>query len=156
MQVLDRLRNRTALRVFSLLTCLVLCLSLVFSILGSLTGILIQTLASATITIGVLLELHQILTVVYLTDRANRVGWVLHRFSYAALLTIVLSFLLIAGGRFLSSFSISGGNLMIVAVIAYVVQASFGISLSVMSYHLLQEEAAWCVHVEPISENQQS
>lgn len=143
MQVIELLRSRTTLRMFSFLTCLVLCLSLLFSILGSLSGILIQAVASAAIVLGVLLEISQVLMVIQLSDREGRVGWVLHRFSYATLLTMILSFLLIVAARFLSSFSISGGNLMTAAVMAYVVQASFGVCLSTITYHLLESEDTW-------------
>ena len=142
-QTIEQLRSRTTLRILSFITCLVLCLSISFSVLGSLTGLLIQTLASATLAIGTLLQLVQILVVIGLVDRGDRVGWVLHRFSYATLLAMILSFLLIVGARFLSSFSLSGGSLMLIAVTAYVLQASFGVCLATISYHFLKGTEAW-------------
>ncbi len=148
--------SRKVLRIFSFQTCLVLCLSILFSLLGSLAGILIQTIASALIVLGVLFELLQVLMVIQMADREGRIGWVLHRFSYATLLTMVLSFVMIVVTRFLSSFSISSVNLMIIAVMAYTVQASFGIFLSVMSYHFLVEGDAWRLPVEPSGESNQS
>jgi hypothetical protein len=153
---MDKMRSHVILRIFSFLTCLVLCLSLLFIILGSFGDILIQTVGSATIVLGSVLELLQIVLAIHLTDRRDRIGWVLHRFSYATLLVMIISFLLVTGGRFLSSFSISGGNLMLIPVIAYVAQASFGIHLSVMSYHFLQEEGAWRFHEAPLSDNPSS
>lgn len=141
--VTEQLKSITMLRIYSILTCLVLCLSILLSISGAAGGILIQTMASTTIVLGTLLELFQILTVIHLTNRKDKVGWILHRFSYVTLLVMILSFLLIVGSTFLSSFSLSGSDIMIIAVIGYVMQASFGVCLSSLSYHFLQIEHVW-------------
>jgi hypothetical protein len=141
--VIEQLKSFATLRVLSFLTCLVLCLSLLFSVFGELGGLLIQTMASATIVLGVMFELAQVLAVVHLADRKDKVGWILHRLSYVTLVVMILSFLLIVAGTFISSFSTSGGDVMIIAVTGYVVQASFGICLSSLSYHFLRIADVW-------------
>jgi hypothetical protein len=128
------------LRIFSILTALVLFLSIILSPLGSITGIAIQTAASASIVLGSILELCQILIVLHLANKQDKIGHVLHRFAYMTMLVMIYSFLSIVGGTFLASFSLSGGDAMILAVVGYVVQASFGICLSILSYYFLQIE----------------
>ena len=120
-----------------------LLLSILLSTLGAFTHILIQTVASGAIIVGTILELFQILIVIQLTDRDDKFGWILHRFAYVTLVIMIYSFLSIVGGSFLASFSISGGDIMIIAVIGYVMQASFGICLSSVTYHFTQIEDAW-------------
>ena len=76
-------------------------------------------------------------------NRENEVGWVLHRFAYVTLAVMILSFLSMVGSTFLSSFFIFGRDVMIIAVIGYIMQASFGICLSSITYHFLQIEDVW-------------
>ena len=108
-----------------------------------LGNILIQTAASTTIILGTLLELLQILIIIQLANRENKVGWVLHRFAYVTLAVMILSFLSMVGSTFLSSFFIFGRDVMIIAVIGYTIQACFGICLAAITYHFLQIEDAW-------------
>jgi hypothetical protein len=143
MQVMEQLKNPTVLRTYSFLTTLTLSLSILLSLVGDLGIILVQSIASATIILGTILQLFQILILLQFVDRQNRVGWVLHRFAYVTLLVMILSFLSIVGGTYLSSFFIFGGDIMIIAVIGYVMQASFGICLSSIAYHFLQIEDVW-------------
>jgi hypothetical protein len=141
--VIEQLKSYTVLRVYSLLTSLILSLSILLSLVGTIGNILIQTIASVTIILGTILELFQILIIIQLTNRDDKVGWILHRFAYVTLLAMMLSFLSMVGGTFLSSFFIFGGEIMIIAVIGYVMQASFGICLSSIAYHFLQIEDVW-------------
>lgn len=143
MNVIERLKSFAVLKLYSFLTALVLTLSVLLSSLGALGNILIQTIVSVAIVLGTLLELFQVLIVIQLANREDRVGWFLRRFAYLTLLVMVFSFLSIVGGTYLSSFFILGGDVMIVAVIGYVMQASFGICLASISYHFLQIEDAW-------------
>ena len=153
--MIEQLKSFTVLRTFSFLTCLVLCLSILFSVFGVTGGILTQTLASTTIVLGTFLELSLVLAVIHLADRNDKVGWVLHRFSYVTLEVMILSFVLIVAGTFLSSFSVSGGDVMTVAVIGYAVHASFGICLSSVSYHFLGIEGVWRIrHQSSTKESQ--
>ena len=144
MHVIEQLKSHRVLRVYSSLTALILSLSILLSQVGAMGIFLIQSVASATIIPGTILELFQVLIVIQSTNRENKVGWVLHRFAYVTLVVMVLSFLSIVGATFLSSFFIFGGDIMIIAVIWYVMQASFGICLSSVSYHFLQIEDVWC------------
>ena len=144
MHVIEQLKSYRVLRVYSSLTALILSLSILLSQVGAMGIFLIQSIASATIVLGTILELFQVLIVIQLTNREDKVGWVLHRFAYVTLVVMVLSFLSIVGATFLSSFFIFGGDIMIIAVIWYVMQASFGICLSSVSYHFLQIEDIWC------------
>ena len=143
MQMIDQLKNPVLFKVFSILTALVLFLSIILSSLGALTGMAIQTAASASIVLGTILELLQILIVLQFANKSDRIGRILHRFAYVTLLVMIYSFLSIVGGTFLASFSLSGGDAMILAVIGYTMQASFGICLSLLSYYLLQIDGAW-------------
>ena len=143
MQVYQQLKNPTFLRIYSFLTSLVLSLSILLSILGAIGGILIQTIASIIIVLGSLLEIFQILLVIQLVDRTDRVGWVLHRFSYVTLLVMILSFLSVVAGNYVSSFLFLGRDIMIIAVIGYTMQASFGICLSSVTYHFSLMKEAW-------------
>ena len=143
MWVIEHLKSFKVLRIYSLLTLVMLLLSILLSTLGAFTHILIQTVASGAIIVGTILELFQILIVIQLTDRDDKFGWILHRFAYVTLVIMIYSFLSIVGGSFLASFSISGGDIMIIAVIGYVMQASFGICLSSVTYHFTQIEDAW-------------
>ena len=147
MQVIEQLKSYTVLRIFSFLTSLMLSLSILLSLSGVMGIILIQAIASITIVVGTILELFQILMVIQLTNRDDKVGWVLHRFAYVTLVVMILSFLLMIGGTFLASFSILGGDVMIIAVIGYVMQASFGICLASISYHFLQDENVWLENI---------
>lgn len=143
LQVKQHLRNPGLHRLFFLLTGLVLFLSLILSPLGSLAGIGIQTAAASTIVLGSFLELFQILLVIQLANRQERAGQILQRFAYATLLVMIYSFLSIVGGTFLASFSLSGGDAMILATVGYTMQASFGVCLSILSYYSLQIDGAW-------------
>ena len=143
MQVSKQLKNPTFLRIYSFLTSLVLSLSILLSILGVIGGILIQTIASIAIVLGTLLELFQILIDIQLVNRTDKVGWVLHRFSYVTLLVMILSFLSVVGGTYVSSFLFLGRDVMIIAVIGYIMQASFGICLSSVTYHFVLIKEAW-------------
>ena len=143
MQVYQQLKNPRFLRIYSFLTSLVLSLSILLSILGVISGILIQTIASIAIVLGTLLELFQILIDIQLVNRTDKVGWVLHRFSYVTLLVMILSFLSVVGGTYVSSFLFLGRDVMIIAVIGYIMQASFGICLSSVTYHFVLIKEAW-------------
>ena len=143
MQVYQQLKNPRFLRIYSFLTSLVLSLSILLSILGVISGILIQTIASIAIVLGTLLELFQILVVIQLVNRTDKVGWILHRFSYVTLLVMILSFLSVVGGAYISSFLFLGRDVMIIAVIGYTMQASFGICLSSVTYHFSLMKEAW-------------
>ncbi len=142
MQAIEHLTSRTVLRIYSFLTSLILTLSILLSQFGTMGSFLIQSTASATIVVGTLLMLFQILLAIQLADRNDNVGWVLHLFAYVTLLVMIFSFLSVVGATFLSSFSVVGGNLMVIAVIGYTMQASFGICLSAVCYHFLQIEEA--------------
>jgi hypothetical protein len=143
MQVMEQLKNPTVLRTYSFLTTLTLSLSILLSLVGDLGITLVQSIASTTIILGTILQLFQILMLLQFADRQNKVGWILHRFAYVTLVVMILSFLSMVGGTYLSSFFIFGGDIMIIAVIGYVMQASFGICLSSIAYHFLQIEDVW-------------
>ncbi|MBD3157297.1 MAG: hypothetical protein GF309_00785 [Candidatus Lokiarchaeota archaeon] len=144
MRVIEQFKRPIMFRIYSFLTSLILSLSVLLSMFGALGYFLIQQLASATIVLGTTFELIQILMILQLVNRDDKAGWIIHRFAYVTLLVIILSFLSIIGGMFLSSFFIFGADVMIIPVIGYTVQASFGISLSSVSYHFLQLDAPWC------------
>ena len=143
MHVIEQLKSRSVLRTNSFLTSLILALSILLFQFGIMGSLLIQSTASATIVVGTLLELFQSLLVIQLADRDDKVGWLLHWFAYATLLVMILSFLSVVGATFLSSFSLVGGNLMVIAVIGYTMQASFGICLSAVTYGFLKIEDTW-------------
>ncbi len=141
--VIEQLKSLTVLRKYSFLTTLTLSVSILLSLVGALGIIVIQSIASAMIILGTILQLFQILIILQFADRQNKVGWILHRFAYVTLAVMILSFLSMVGGTYLSSFFIFGGDIMIIAVIGFVMQASFGICLSSVAYHFLQIEDVW-------------
>ena len=141
--MIDQLKSYSFLRIFSFLTSLLLSLSLLLTLFAVVGNILIQTMASVTIILGTLFELFQILVVIQLANRDDKVGWILHRFAYVTLVVMILSFLSIVGGSYASSFFIFGRDVMIIAVIGYVMQASFGICLSSVTYHFLLIDDVW-------------
>ncbi|MFO7835203.1 MAG: hypothetical protein R6V83_00990 [Candidatus Thorarchaeota archaeon] len=143
MCIVEYLKNFKALRIYSFLTSLLLTLSVFLFQVGALGNLLIQSMASITIILGTILELFHILILIQLTNRNDKVGWVLHRFAYGTLGVMIFSFLSIVGSTFLSTFFIFGRDVMIVAVIGYVVQASFGVCLSSVCYHFVSIEGAW-------------
>ncbi|TFG13137.1 hypothetical protein EU537_07450 [Candidatus Thorarchaeota archaeon] len=103
----------------------------------------IQSVASAAIVLGSLLDLFQVLLAIQVTNRDDRLGWFLHRFAYVTLLVMIFSFLSVIGATFLSSFSFAGGNLMVITVMGYTMETSFGICFSAVTYHFLKIEDAW-------------
>lgn len=138
MQVLEKLKNQTFLRKYSILTTFTLFMSVLLSMFGSMGIIWIQPIAALTIILGTLFLVFQILIILQFANRKNKVGWVLHRFAYVTLLVMIFSFLSIVGGTYLSSFGLFGGDIMIISIMGYVMQASFGICISSITYHFLQ------------------
>ena len=149
MENLDFLRTKTFSRYYSVITNAVLSLSLVFSLLGFLGNLAIQNIAGITVVLGVVLLFGQILLVLNLVNKNDKVGWILVRFSYVTLFVIILGMLSMVGGTLIASFYLLGGNSLQATVLFSSVGLTsftcFGIGLSGISYHTLTIEKVWNV-----------
>jgi len=143
MQLVEQIKSQSFLRIISVLTTLTLFMSIILSTFGAIGIIWIQPIAALTILLGTILLIFQILIILQIANKKNNVGWVLHRFAYVTLLVLIYSFLSIVGGTYLSTFGLFGGDIMIVSVMGYVMQASFGICISSVSYYFLQIDNVW-------------
>lgn len=143
MNIIKQFKSFAFVRIHSILTSFVLSLCILFSILGVIGVALADAIASIIIVLGIFLQLFQVLIVLQLVNRKSDVGWVLHRLAYVTLLIMILSFLSIVGGTYLTSFFLFGKDVMGIVLIGYIVQISFGICFSSLSYHFLQIENVW-------------
>jgi len=149
MEEFRKLRSTQVLKLYTIITGLVLGTSILTNILG-ITGILaVQTIAAYSIIIGTLLIFGQILLVLNSVDKSSKLGWIMIRLAYVSLFVMCLAFFSIAGGTFISSFYLFGGNSimagMLFSSVGFTMLASFGICLSGMSYHTLSLENVWVV-----------
>lgn len=149
MENLAFLRTKTFSRYYSIMTNTVLSLSLVFSLLGILGNLAIQNFAGILVALGVGFLLGQILLVLNLVNKSEKIGWILVRFSYVTLFVVILGMLSIAGGNVIASFYLLGGNSLQATVLFSSVGITsltcFGIGLSGICYHTLSIENVWMV-----------
>jgi hypothetical protein len=140
---LSFLRSKTFARYYSIITNAVLSLSLVFSLLA------VQNIAGIFVVLGVGFLFGQILLVLNLANKNDRVGWILVRFSYLTLFVVILGMLSIVVGTLIASFYFLGGNsLQTSAFFSSVGLTSltcFGICLSGICYHTLSLDEVWNV-----------
>jgi hypothetical protein len=115
-----------------------------FGILGNLA---IQSIAGILMVLGVGFLFGQILLVLNLVNKSDKVGWILVRLSYVTLFVIILGMLAIVGGTLIASFYLLGGNsLQATILFSSVGLASltcFGICLSGVCFHTLHIENLW-------------
>ena len=147
MENLSFLKNKAFARYYSIMTNAILCLSLVFCLLGILGNLIIQSMAGILVVLNVGFLFGQILLVMHLVNKENKMGWILVRFSYATLFMIIVGMLAITGGSVIASFYLIGGNSLQAAVLlstlGQTVSTSFGICLSAVCYHTLSIENVW-------------
>ena len=141
------LRTKTFSRYYSIMTNAVLSLSLIFSMLGILGNLAIQNIAGILVVLGIGFLLGQILLVLNLVNKSDRIGWILVRFSYVTLFVAILGMLSIAGATTIASFYLIGGNSLQAAIlissIGLTISTGFGICLSGICYHTLSVENVW-------------
>ncbi|MHA2025756.1 MAG: hypothetical protein ACW98U_07625 [Candidatus Thorarchaeota archaeon] len=141
------LRTKTFSRYYSVLTNAVLSLSLVLSLLGILGNLAIQNVAGILVVLGIGFLFGQILLVLNLANKRDKVGWILVRFTYVTLFVVILGMLSIVGGTLIASFYLLGGNSLQATVlfssIGLTSLTSFGICLSGISYHTLSVDRVW-------------
>ena len=141
------LRTKTFSRTYSVMTNAVLSLSLVFSLLGILGNLAIQNLAGILVVLGVGFLFGQILLVLNLVNKNDKMGWILVRLSYVTLFVVILGMLGITGGSVIASFYLVGGNSLQATVLFSSVGLTswtcFGIGLSGICYHTLLLENVW-------------
>lgn len=141
------LRTKIFSRYYSILTNAVLSLSLVFSLLGILGNLAIQNIAGILVVLGVGFLFGQILLVLNMVDKSDKMGWILIRFSYVTLFVVILGMLSIVGGIVIASFYLLGGASLqatvLFSTIGLTSLTSFGICLSGICYHTLSIENVW-------------
>ena len=141
------LRTKIFSRYYSILTNAVLSLSLVFSLLGILGNLAIQNIAGILVVLGVGFLFGQILLVLNMVDKSDKMGWILIRFSYVTLCVVILGMLSIVGGIVIASFYLLGGASLqatvLFSTIGLTSLTSFGICLSGICYHTLSIENVW-------------
>jgi hypothetical protein len=129
------------------MTNAVLVLSIVFNLLGILGNLAIQNIAGILVVLGVGLLLGQILLVLNLVNKSDKMGWILVRFAYGTLFVVILSLLSIVGGNVVASFYLLGGSSLQATVLFSTVGltslTSFGICLSGMCFHTLSIDNVW-------------
>jgi hypothetical protein len=115
--------------------------------LGIIGSTSVQTVAAVTLVTGLFLLFGQVLLVLDSTGKNTQLGWILGRLSYVVLFVMGLSLFAIAGGTFISSFQILGGNSSSAAglfsSVGVTVVSSFGICLSAISFHTVSNEQVW-------------
>ncbi len=149
MQNLDVLKTKTFSRYYSIMTNAVLGLSLVFSLLGILGNLAIQNIAGILVILGIGFLVGQILLVLNLVNKSDKMGWILVRFAYGTLFVVILSLLSIVGGNVVASFYLLGGNslqaIVLFSSVGITSITSFGICLSGTCFHTLSIEHVWNV-----------
>ena len=147
MQNLDFLKTKTFSRYYSIMTNAVLVLSIVFNLLGILGNLAIQNIAGTLVVLGIGFLLGQILLVLNLVNKSDKMGWILVRFAYGTLFVVILSLLSIVGGNVVASFYLLGGSSLQATVLFSTVGltslTSFGICLSGMCFHTLSIDNVW-------------
>ncbi len=129
------------------MTNAVLVLCIVFNLLGILGNLAIQNIAGILVVLGVGLLLGQILLVLNLVNKSDKMGWILVRFAYGTLFVVILSLLSIVGGNVVASFYLLGGSSLqatvLFATVGLTSLTSFGICLSGMCIHTLSIDNVW-------------
>ena len=147
MEYLAFLRTKTFSRYYSVTTNLVLSLSLVFNLLGILGNLIIQNIAGILVVLGIGFLFGQILLVLNLVNKSDKIGWTLIRFSYVTLFVVIMGMLSITGGTAIASFYLVGSNSLQATVlfssIGLTSWTCLGIGLSGICYHTLSMEYIW-------------
>ncbi len=147
MQNLALLKTKTFSRYYSIMTNAVLVLSIVFNLLGILGNLAIQNIAGILVVLGIGLLVGQILLVLNLVNKRDKMGWILVRFAYGTLFVVILSLLSIVVGIVVASFYLLGGNSLQATVLFSTVGltslTSFGICFSGICFHTLSIDNIW-------------
>ncbi len=147
MKDLRMLGSKRIIKLYSIITGLILSTSILANMLGITGQLAIQTIAAFSTILGLLLLFGQILIVLNLVDKNVNVGWILVRLAYVALFVMGLGLLSIAASTFISSFYLFGGNSILAgqlfSSVGFTMLASFGICLSALSYHTFSLEKVW-------------
>jgi hypothetical protein len=143
------LKTKTFSKYYSTTTNAVLSLSILFNILGMGGDLLTQDIAGFLIVLGIALLVGQILLVLNLVNRKDKIGWYLIRLAYVTLFVTMLGMLSITAGQLVSSFYILGGNSLegniLLSSIGMTSLACFGICLSGICYHTHSFDNVWIV-----------
>jgi hypothetical protein len=143
------LKSRTFSKYYSIITNAVLSLSILFNVLGIGGDLLTQDIAGFLIVLGIALLVGQILLVLNLVNRSDKIGWYLIRLAYVTLFVMMLGMLSITAGQLTSSFYILGGNSLegniLLSSIGTTSLACFGICLSGICYHTHSFDNVWIV-----------
>lgn len=137
------LRHLAFVRLYILLTAIILVLTLVFNLFGFSGNLIIKSIAGVLILVGIPLLIGQIFLIMSVTNKENKIGWILIRSSYIAIFVACLGLLLITMGTFVSSLTFSASIGQLLSTVGLTISISFGIFLSILSYYTLSIESAW-------------
>ncbi len=147
MSLWDILRSTWFVKFYSILTLVMLICTLIFNLLGFISGSAMKGIAAALTIIGIVLLFGQIIITMNLTNRNDRIGWILIRFSYVALLVLGLGLISIAGSTFLASMYIFGASSTLASVFTsafgLTMIESFGICLTAVAFHTVSISDVW-------------
>ncbi|MGY5876890.1 MAG: hypothetical protein RTU30_14165 [Candidatus Thorarchaeota archaeon] len=141
------LRTARFVKFYTILTLTMLACTLIFNLLGFIVGSAMKGIAATLTIVGIFLLFGQIIITMNLTNRNDRIGWILIRFSYIILFVIGIGLVLIAGSTFLASMYILGANSTLASVFisafGLTIIGSFGICLTAVAFHTISINDVW-------------
>ena len=147
MENLSFLRTKTFRKYYSVTTNAILSLSIVFNLISIAGDLLTQNIAGFLIVLGIVLLVGQILLVLNLVHRSDKIGRYLIRLTYVTMFVMMLGMLSITAGQLTASFYILGGNSLLANIlfssIGMTSLSCFGICLSGICYHTHSIENVW-------------
>ncbi|MHA2425472.1 MAG: hypothetical protein ACXAEF_11840 [Candidatus Thorarchaeota archaeon] len=154
---LRNFRRPSTLRIYSMFSNIFLTFSLILLLASVLGTLIVQSLTGLMLTLSVIILFIQIIFTISFVNKEHETGWIIHRLAYVTFFTMVLSLFLIAGSRYLISFYILGAGSLtaggMISAICFTMLTCFGISLSALCFHTLDNEGIW-KRSEEINESQ--
>lgn len=147
MQIRAIIENVAIQRAYAILNMMILFLTLSFLALGSTGNLVMQSVASMFILLGLSMCLGEIFMVINLVDKSNLLGRILNRLAYANLLAMLLAYLLVTMVTYLASFYIYGEASMhlngLIASIGITGYSVLGICISFIAYRMFGDTTVW-------------
>ncbi len=143
----DFLRRFIFVKFYLLATLIVLLLTLMFNLFG-ISGVLaIQSTAGILTLIGIPVMMGQILLIMTVANKHDKIGWIIVRLSYITLIVACFSLLLITIGTFAFSFNFNASDSTLIgpmfSMVGFTLLVTFCIGFSTLCYYTLSIESAW-------------
>ena len=136
-------------KLYLLLTIIMLLFTLVFNLFGFSGNLAIQSAAGIFDLIGIPLMIGQLLLIMTVANKGDQIGWIIVRLSYITLFVACLGLLLITMGTFAFSFVFSASGSIgigqLFSTVGFTMLVAFGICFSALCYYTLSIESAWCL-----------